>query len=82
MGRSRKPKKSLDELETTEPVEEKKLPGIAQITKQPRTHFTVLLKHGVTYEFEGMVFHKGIPKTVEMKYLKKFETNGWFTVTS
>ncbi len=79
MGRSRKPRgklaEEIPEFEDT-PEEVKTEP-----TKKQRTHFTALLKQGTTYEFEGMVFYKGIPKQVEMKYIKKFQTNGWFTIT-
>lgn len=78
MGRSRKPRgKSAEEIHEFEDSPEESI----EPTKKQRTHFTALLKQGTTYEFEGMVFNKGIPKRVEMKYIKKFQTNGWFTIT-
>lgn len=79
MGRSRKPRGKSAEEEVTEfevtPKES------TEPTMKPKTHFTALLKQGTTYEYEGMVFIRGIPKQVEIKYLKKFQHNGWFTIT-
>jgi hypothetical protein len=46
-----------------------------------KKYFTALLMEGTTYEYLGMVFRKGVPSLVPMKYLQRFRCNGWFQVS-
>jgi hypothetical protein len=74
MAKTRRPRKpAVKQPSVAEPEVEK--------VEKPKETFTVMLKEAVTYQFEGMLFRRGVSKDVPMKYLKKFQTNGYFAVT-
>jgi hypothetical protein len=61
----------------------RKRPGgksVRQVANQ-RSEFTALLMQGTTYEYLGMVFRRGVPQGVPMKYYERFKSNGWFQVS-
>lgn len=80
--RPRKPAAKQPEP-TSEPIveEEEEVVEKAAPKPAPKTHFTAMLKDAISYQYEGMMFRGGIPQTVPIKYLKKFQSNGRFTVT-
>jgi hypothetical protein len=71
MARSRKPRKPAAEA----PEE------ITEETPKQKPFFTVMLKTALSYEVDGMVFRRGIPKQVALKHLPKFKANGHFQVS-
>lgn len=45
-----------------------------------KSNFTALLLRASKYEYNGIVFNRGVPKKVPIKYLKFFKNNGWFQI--
>lgn len=78
----------MDEIEEDESDESEEIPVIRSASgRKPMKQlnenkvFTALLMTGTTYEYMGMKFRRGVPREVSRKYLKKFQTNGWFQVS-
>lgn len=91
MARTRNISKSkeieMDEIDEMDEDDSEEIPVVSSVGRKPMKQlnenkmFTALLMTGTTYEYMGMKFRRGVPREVSKKYLKKFQTNGWFQVS-
>lgn len=91
MARTRNISKSkeieMDEIDEMDEDDSEEIPVVSSAGRKPMKQlnenkmFTALLMTGTTYEYMGMKFRRGVPREVSKKYLKKFQTNGWFQVS-